>query len=256
MLRLRFAALLGAGLFLLSGCQAGIRVGIDANDDGGGRVVAVVTLDRNAQKLVRDLKDQLKVDDLTKAGWEVVGPEKAGADVRVTAIKKFKTPAGAARAVRELDGNNGLFKNFALSQNKGLLRTTTSFRGTVDLRKGIEAFSDAELEEALGSPLGATPAEFEKRIGTALPDALPITVGVLMPGDVSSNAPTESGSSAAWHPKLGDRLRLVASSKKWNTPVIALGAVAILAAGTALIVGFGGRGTRGGASRRRATPSL
>jgi len=247
--RFRWAALAAVGLFLLSGCQAGIRVGLDMNDNGGGRVVAVVTLDPDAQKLVGDLKGKLKVDDLTAAGWNVVGPEKVGSDVRVTATKAFKTAAGAARAVRELDGNNGLFKDFTVSQKKSLLRTSTKFRGTVDLRRGIESFSDAALEKTLGSPLGATPAEFEKRIGSALSEALPITVGVLMPGEVDSNAPVDDGGSAAWHPKLGDRIELIASAKKWNTPVIVLGAVAILAAGTALILGLGGR-------RRRATPSL
>jgi len=247
-LRLRWAALAAIALFVLSGCQAGIRVGVDANNHGGGRVVAVVTLDRDAQKLVGDLKSQLKVDDLTKAGWTVVGPGKVGSDVRVTATKPFTTAAGANRAVRELDGNKGLFKNFTLSQKKGLLRTSTAFRGTVDLRKGVESFSDPALQKTLGSPLGATPAEFEKRIGSQLGAALPITVGVLMPGRVSSNAPTESGGSAAWHPKLGDRLALTASSKQWNTTVIALGAVAVLAAGTALILGLR-------PARRRVTPS-
>ncbi|MEY2396859.1 MAG: hypothetical protein QOJ00_33 [Actinomycetota bacterium] len=250
--RLRWFALAGACLFSLTGCQAAIRVGVDTNDHGGGRVIAVVTLDRDAQKLVGDLKGQLKVDDLTAAGWKVVGPEKIGSDVRVTATKAFNTPAGATRAVHELDANKGLFKNFTVTQHKTLLRTTTSFHGTVDLRQGIESFSDAALDKKLGSPLGATPAEFEKRIGTAVGDALPITVGVLMPGKVSSNAPVEGGGSAAWHPKLGDRIELVASSKQLNTKVIALGAVAILAAGTALIFGLGGRRGR----RGRATPSL
>lgn len=232
------------GLFFLSGCQAGIRVGVDTNDHGGGRVIAVVTLDRGAQKLVGDLKGQLKVDDLTAAGWTVVGPEKVGSDLRVTATKPFTTTRGAAAAVRELDGGKGLFKDFTVTQKRGLFRTTTAFRGTVDLRQGIDSFSDAALEKTLGSPLGATPAEFEKRIGTALSDALPITVGVLMPGDVSSNAPVEDGGSAAWHPKLGDRIELVASSKQFNTKVIGLGAVAVLAVGTALIFGFGGRNRR------------
>lgn len=212
----------------------------------------MVTLDRDAQELVGDLAGKLRIDDLTKAGWSVVGPKKVGADVRITATKPFVTTAGAARAVRELDGGNGLFSGFAVSQHKALLRTTTRFTGTVDLRKGIDAFSDAELEKALGSPLGATPAEFQKRIGTALSDALPITVGVLLPGTVSSNAPTESGSSAAWHPKLGDRIQLIASSKQWNVTLIGFGLAAVFAAGTALIVGRGGRGRR----RRVDTPSL
>jgi hypothetical protein len=238
-------------VLLFSGCQAAVRVGVDANDHGGGRVVAVVTLDKDAQKLVGDLKQKLRVDDLVKAGWKIDGPTKVGADVQVTATKKFSSPAGAARAVKELDGGSGLFSGFTVSQQRSLLRTTTKFRGTVDLRKGIDAFSDPALEQELGSPLGATPDEFSQRIGTQLQKALPITVGVLLPGRVTSNAPTEDGGSAAWHPKLGDRLTLTASAKKWNVLPIALGAVALLAAGTAAIVGAGGRRDR----RGRATPA-
>jgi hypothetical protein len=230
-----------AALLLCGACQTAVRVGIDANDHGGGRVVAVVTLDRAAQRLVGDLTGKLDVADLVKAGWKIDGPEKVGTDVRITATKQFTSAAGAARAVRELDGGSGLFKDFAVSQQRSLLRTTTKFQGTVDLRKGIEAFSDPQLTAKLGSPLGATPDEFSQRIGTQVQQALPITVGVLLPGSVDSNAPVEDGGSAAWHPKLGDRISLTATAKKWNVLPIGLGAVAVLAAGTALIVGLGGR---------------
>lgn len=240
-MRLRLLAA-AALLFLLSGCEAAIRVGVDANDRGGGRVVAAVTLDKQAQAIAGDLKGRLEVDDLTKAGWKVEGPTKLpNGRVEIKATKPFASSAGATQAVRELDGAKGLFKDFKVSQSRGLFRTTTKFSGSVDLRQGIESFSDDELEEALGSPLGATPEEFSQRIGSALSEALPITVGVLMPGDVSSNAPTESGGSAAWHPKLGDRIELVATAKQWNSPVIVLLAVGVLAAGTALIVGLGRR---------------
>ncbi len=241
---LRYAAAVAA-LLLLGGCQAGVRIGIDANDHGGGRVVAVVTLDGDAQELVGDLTSNLRTEDLAKVGWKIDGPEKFNGDVRITAVKKFTSSAGAARAVRELDGGSGLFNDFIVTQDRSLLRTTTRFRGTVDLRKGIEAFSDDTLAKELGSPLGATPEEFAKRIGTELRAALPITVGVLLPGKVSSNATTESGGSAAWHPKLGDRIELRATAKKWNVLPVGLGALAVLAAGTALIVGLGG-------GRRRA----
>jgi hypothetical protein len=244
-LRLLAAA---AALLLLGGCQTAVRVGVDANDHGGGRVVAVVTLDRDAQKLVGDLNGKLRTADLVKAGWSIDGPAKVGNDVRITATKKFTSASGAARAVKELDGGSGLFSGFSVAQKRSLLRTTTNFRGTVDLRKGIDAFSDPTLEKELGSPLGATPDEFSQRIGTQLQQALPITIGVILPGRVSSNAPVEGGGSAAWHPRLGDRIALTASAKQWNVLPIGLGALAVLAAGTALIVGFGGR-------RSRRTPS-
>ncbi|HVT75572.1 MAG TPA: hypothetical protein VHD87_00970 [Acidimicrobiales bacterium] len=241
-LRLAAAA---AALVLFGGCQAAVRVGIDANDHGGGRVVAVVTLDRDAQKVVGDLKGKLRVDDLKRAGWRIDGPTKSGTDVEITATKPFTSAAGAARAIRQLDGGSGLFSGFTVVQHRSLLRTTTRVHGTVDLRKGIDAFSDPKLTEALGTPLGATSDEFAQRIGTELAKALPITVGVRLPGKVTSNAPVEDGGSAAWHPKLGDRITVAASAKKWNVLPIALGALAVLAAGTALIVGLG----------RRATPS-
>lgn len=230
-----------AALLLLGACEAGVYVGLDADDRGGGRVKAVVTLDRAAQQLVGDLRGRIRVDDLRDAGWEIDGPEKVAADLRITATKKFGSAAGAARAVRELDASSGLFNNFEVKQQRSLLRTTTRFRGTVDLRKGVEAFSDETMSRELGSPLGATPDEFADRVGGSLDDALPITVGVSLPGDVSSNAPTESGNPAAWHPKLGDRVELVATAKKWNVAPIGLAALSMLAAGTALIVALGGR---------------
>jgi hypothetical protein len=236
-----------AAVLLFSGCEAAVRVGIEANDRGGGRVLAVVTLDRDAQRLVGDLKGRLRTADLEKAGWTIDGPTKVGSDVRITATKKYASEAGAGRAIRELDNAGGLFTGFAVTQDRSFFRTTTRVRGTVDLRRGLEAFSDDELTDALGSPLGATPDEFAQRIGKELAAALPITVGVILPGSVESNAPTESGGSAAWHPKLGERIEVVATAKKWNTVPIGLSAVAILAAGTALIVGLG--------SRSRRTPS-
>jgi hypothetical protein len=254
----RFVAA-AAALMSLGGCQTALRVGVDANDHGGGRVVAVVTLDPDAQKLAGDdLAKRLRVDDLKQAGWKIDGPRKIGRDLVVTATKNYASASGATRAVRELDGGSGLFEDFSVAQSRSLLRTTTRFRGTVDLRKGIEAFSDETLKRELGSPLGATPDEFAARIGSELQTALPITVGVILPGRVSSNAPVESGGSAAWHPKLGDRIALTASAKKWNVLPIALGAVALLAAGTALIVGLGGRRSRSGApgASGGVTPSL
>jgi hypothetical protein len=232
----------------LSGCEVAVRVGIDANDKGGGRVLAVVTLDRDAQRVAGDLRGRLRTDDLVKAGWTIDGPDKVGNDVRVTATKQYASSAGAARAIRELDNAGGLFKDFSVTQERSFLRTTTKVKGTVDLRNGIEAFSDDELETALGSPLGATPDEFAKRIGKELSAALPITVGVILPGDVESNATTESGGTAAWHPRLGERIELVATAKKWNVLPIGLAVVAAAAAITAGIVGLGGR-------RSRRTPS-
>ena len=129
----------------------------------------------------------------------------------------------------ELDDAEGLFDNFRLTQERSFFKTTSRFAGTVDLREGIEAFSDDTLEAQLGSPLGASPDEISRRIGTALADALPVTVGVRLPGSLTSNAPQESGGAAAWHPRLGEDVTLTASATHWNVRGIALAGVAVLA---------------------------
>jgi len=214
----------------LGGCKVGLRVGVNADERGGGDVHAAVTLDKDAQRYAGDLKGQLRVDDLVKAGWKIVGPETIdkGA-VRVTATKPFAKPEQVVAIVAELDGASGLFDKFRLHQERSFLKTTTKFDGTVDLRQGIEAFSDDRLRAQLGSPLGATPEEFSRRIGTELADALLVTVGVRLPGQLSSNAPQSTGGAANWHPRLGEDVQLSASSTHWNVRGVGLAAFSALA---------------------------
>ena len=128
------AVVAGALLLLLTGCQIRVVAGVEAHHDGSGVVRAGVGLDREALKEVPDLPNRLRVDDLRKAGWEVTDPaaEKDGL-TWVRATKKFSTPAGADRAVRELSGTTGPFQGFRLRRQHSLFRTTTRFRGVVDL---------------------------------------------------------------------------------------------------------------------------
>ena len=242
MARLRLVAVAAAFVVLCSGCKTRLNIGVEANGHGGGDVVATIALDKAAQAIVGDLKGKLDVDDLTRAGWKITGPTKAdNGEVAITARKAVKTLAGVERAIKELDGDSGLFKNFRVTQDKGLLQTKTRFSGSVDLRRGIESFSDEALRKTLGSPLGATEDEFAARIGTVLSEALPINVVANLPGDVDSNAPVQSSGQAVWRPKLGDRIELVATAKKWNVRTIGFGAVAVLALGSAAIFGRGAR---------------
>lgn len=235
MLRIWAARLVVAGLLVsLGGCKVAIRVGVEANQRGSGRVLAVVTLDPDAQRYVGTL--QLETADLVKAGWKVAGPTKiARGELQVTATKAFATPAQAQRIVRELDQGSGLFRDFRLVQQRSFFKTSSKFRGTVDLSKGLETFSDDELRATLGPSLGATQEEFAQRIGTALADALPMTVGVRLPGEVTANAPQASGGAAAWHPRLGERVELTAAATHWNVRGVALAAVAVVAGALGLL---------------------
>ena len=101
----RWGAAALAGLAVVSSaCQATIRIGVNANGNGGGRVSAAVVLDREATQAVPDLGQQLRTSDLLKSGWNVQGPTPtAGGGSIVTVSKAFRTPSEEAQIVSEDD---------------------------------------------------------------------------------------------------------------------------------------------------------
>jgi uncharacterized protein DUF3153 len=223
---------------LLTGCEIRVTTEVDARGDGSGVVRAGVGLDREALRDVPDLPNRLRVDDLRKAGWEITGPaaEKDGR-TWVRAVKRFATPAEANRVVRELSGPTGPFQNFRLTQKRSLLRTTTKFRGVVDLREGANGFTDAELRERLGVSdlgLGLDQQTIQRRLGLVFNRIFRVQVVTRLPGTTESNAPTEAADGVLWTPKLGERASLEATSRAWNTSTIVFGVLALAAA-----AGFG-----------------
>jgi hypothetical protein len=234
----------------LAGCQVSTTVGVDARSDGSGVVRATVTLDKDAVSQVTDLRSQLRVDDLRSTGWRVDGPTptKDGGAV-VSASKAFASPAEATTVVEQLSGPTGPFRAFVLRRSRSFAKTRTTFRGQVDLSKGLAGFSDAELRTRLGSDLGFDPEALQGRLGRSLARIFPVTVAVRLPGSVSSNAPLRAGNGARWSPAFGESVVLTASSEQWNTRNLAAAGVGA-AAGLALLALLGTRATRG---RRRST---
>jgi len=222
-------------LLLCSACQVTIAVGIDAKQNGSGVVRAGVGLDDDALHQIPDLAQQLRVDDLKKAGWAVVGPRKER-DNRtwVRATKPFANPAGASKAVAELNGANGPFTNFRLTSKHSFLRTKTSFSGTVD-RVGAKNLADAKLQQQLGGA-GVDPSVLEQQLNQVIDRSVRTEVVAHLPGSISSNAPTEVSGGVVWHPKAGEQAHLVASSTAWNLRPIIFGATAIVLAVAAVIV--------------------
>lgn len=225
-----------AALLLLVACEIETTVGIDADADGTGRVRVAVALDRDAVQRMPDIADQLRLDDLRAAGWEVAASEKTeDGGLVVEAVKRFRTPAQAADTVEEVSGEDGPFRDFEVRRSRSFLKTKTAFRGTVDLGGGIEAFGDDTLRERLGgSALGFDPAELERRLGTALSRIFSFRVVARLPGDVDSNAPTTTDNGAVWRPSLGERVVLQATAERWNYRNI--GAAAVSAAAAAALV--------------------
>jgi len=205
-------------------------------------VRAGVGLDADALRQIPDLGQQLRVDDLRRAGWTIVGPRKEG-DGRtwVRASKAFADAAGARRVVAELNGPTGPFKDFHLTRRHQLLRTKTSFSGTVDLA-GAGALADQRLVQQVGSS-GVDAKTLQQQADALVNQTFRIEVAAHLPGSISSNAPTAVSGGVVWHPKVGEHVRLNATSTAWNLRPLIFGAIAVLAAIAAVVAWRRGRRT-------------
>ncbi len=217
----------------------GVDVGFDVARDGSGEVQVAVTLDAEASGRV-DLADQLRVDDLQRAGWTVAGPQRTddGSTV-VTATKSFATPEAAAEVLEEVSGPDGPLRDFEVARRSSFLSTTYAFDGLVDLSAGIEGFSDDELRVALqGSGFSLAGAELEEAIGGEVADTFRFEVHTQLPGALSAPPPgLVTADGAVWRPAVGDSVPVSATSKLLHTERLvwlALAAASALAAAVVL----------------------
>ncbi|TML91018.1 MAG: hypothetical protein E6G06_11125 [Actinobacteria bacterium] len=226
-------------LLVCSACQVTIATEVDARADGGGVIRAGVGLDREALAQVPDLAGQLQVDDLRRAGWRVVGPQRERDGLTwIRASHPFASPAGAHRAVAQLTGPGGPFRGFALTHGGSRFRSRVRFTGTVDLGTGLAGFADAELERRLGAANpGVDAATLKRRFGVDLERLLKVRVTARLPGRVRT-----------WRPRVGaPPVRLDASSVSWDVRALGLtgvGAVALALGAVTLLAGRRRRVTR------------
>lgn len=207
-------------------------MGLEVARDGSGTVQVDVALDAEAAGRV-DLADQLRVDDLERAGWTVAGPQRTddGATV-VSASKPFATPDAAGEVLAEVSGVEGPFRAFEVTRQSSFLTTTYAFEGRADLSAGIDGFSDDELRAALeGSGFGLDGPALESVLGAPVADTFAFEVRAELPGDLEAMAPglvTPDG--AVWRPGVGEEVNLAASSRLLHTErLVWLGIAAITA---------------------------
>lgn len=232
----RRVLLADAALLVLatSGCQVGIVAGVDAKADGHGTVQVGLSLDDDALAQVGDLKTQLRVGDLVRAGWTVTPPHKEPDRLTwVRATKPFSSPQQAAQAFDELSGPNGMFKAFRIDRHRSFLHTRLRFSGTFDLSKGAAAsLSDPPLQQRLAAS-GNGDLDLLRRQAIVLDRVFKLEVVARLPGSIDSNAPVKTGGGVVWRPKVGDPpVQLVATSTSWNTvPVVLAGLGALVVVG-------------------------
>jgi hypothetical protein len=223
--RLRLVALVLLVVFGASGCRVHTEIGVTVNENGSGSVTVRIGLDDDALRRAPNFVQALKTDDLKAAGWTVVGPVKDPDNFTyLEASKSFANPDEANKIFTELSGNNGPFRDFALTKSRSFARTKFTFHGTVDFTAGLESFSDSEVASQLdGKPLGDDLQAIQDRLGEPLDNVFQFRVAVRLPGDVTSNAPGQAANGAIWQPRLSDpapvQLTATSTSTRWVTVI-------------------------------------
>jgi hypothetical protein len=237
------------GALTLTACEVRVDVAVDAAADGSGVVRVGVGLDDEAVGQVPDLGSQLEVDDLRETGWTVSGPvAEDDGFTWIRASKPFSDPAEASVVMAEISGPDGPFRDFGLTRERSTYEDRLRFTGTVDLESGLDGFGDADVRDRLGGSVDDLAPQLGANL-RQLRESFRFRVAVLMPGAISSNAPTEVGGGAVWSPQLGERIDLVAEAHSVRWSSVAFTALAGLAL-VALVVVLMVRGIR---RRRPAT---
>lgn len=232
-MRRPLAALLLVVLVLATAaCEVRTTVAVDVADDGSGTVEVAVGLDATALERLPDLDGDgvsgaadlaalVRSDDLTAAGWTVAEPDADDDGTTwLRATRAFGTPAEATEILAAVTGPDGPLRDLRVTRSASFGRVEYGFRGTADLRGGLEAFGDEGLAAALeGEPLGEDEAAIEMRAGRPLVEAFTFEITSRLPGDETT-----------WTPALGDGpVEIAATSTVYDRPVLALAAVALLA---------------------------
>jgi len=161
---------------VLASCRVDIAVDVAFEPDGSGTVTVVVTADAAMVAEVPGLADELAVDDIAAAGWSVEGPNPTPAGgLAVTLTNDFVSDDEATNLLASLGPP---FSQMTVTRNTNGEDTTTTITGLLGLQNGFAAFSDDDLQTAVGSipfadrlqAAGATPAN---SMGATIRVALP-----------------------------------------------------------------------------------
>ncbi|MHB8466631.1 MAG: hypothetical protein ACYDH6_07580 [Acidimicrobiales bacterium] len=205
----------------LAACEATARVTVSTTSAGRGVIAVSLILDREAAARVGDVGAGLRVDDLRRAGW-VVDPLVTAPDGSVTATVHH----AFAGTFRTSLGPIGL----DVHRHRGLVSSGEQVTGTVDLRDGLDAFSDPSLARALGT---SSLAGFVQRLqasGGSVPD-LHTQLVLQLPGHPTHVAPggAVANHTVTWDIPLGQQMAIGASAHATDRVALLAFAVALSA---------------------------
>ena len=122
-------------MVILAGCQVVVDVDLDVLEDGSGTVTAQVTLDREATAAFGDVGEQLRIDDLERAGWSLTVEEIDFGSTQVTASKQVARPEQWQQVLDEIAGPD-VFNEVQVESENGFATVSQQVTFELDLSEG------------------------------------------------------------------------------------------------------------------------
>lgn len=195
-MRARLLLLVGLVAFVATGCRVDAKLDLLARDDGSGTISVTVDVDAEAVALVPGLAEDLEISDLIEGGWTVEGPTQVNnGGLRVVLRYEFESPAEANMALSLVNGPNGPLLTPNLKRTIEGRDVATTFDAGLQFVGGIEAFSDAELSDLLGTaPWSLTAGKY----GVDPLQSVSFVVRAELPGEIRKTTGTEADGGVVW----------------------------------------------------------
>lgn len=133
----------------LAACRVDIGVDVVVEADGTGRIAIVTTADAEVVEIVPTIADELAVDDILAAGWDLEGPTStADGGLTLTISHDFASPEEATNLLNSLGPP---FNQMEIRRTTAGDDTTTQLSGLLGLSDGFASFADDDLVAAVGS---------------------------------------------------------------------------------------------------------
>jgi hypothetical protein len=178
---------------VLTGCRVDVVLGVRIDPGGAGEITVQVAADEDVAA-TPGLTDDLRLDDVTAAGWDVEGPEPAdGGGLQVTVSRPFASVEEGTALLAQLNGPSGPLQGVAVTIGED--GRAVDLSGSLRVDGGINAFADPDVLAAVGG----TPFADDIAAGGISPaEALTVDLEVVFPGKISTTTGTRSADTVRW----------------------------------------------------------
>jgi hypothetical protein len=182
----------------LGACKVDTRVDVAVRPDGTGSITLTAVADADLVKKAPGLAEDLRFDDVKKAGWTVDGPTTtADGGLQVVVSHAFATVEEGTALLASLNGPDGPLHGVALARTVTADAITTTLKGTVGVSNGLDAFADPDVLAAIG---GSPYAKDLAASGQRPADVVTFTFTADLPGAASNSTAAPATAAAAGAP--------------------------------------------------------